>query len=238
MSVNRALALLAMGEGQFELGARQLERNRPLQAAAGIVAPSAVRWEGEYVLCLVGSGLRGRAQDAVERLAERAERTSSRWGRSVALRGRALLEVSQAEPCAREAISLQADLPFEQAHSRLVLGDILRRGGRVREARVELRHATEQFAACSAWPWMARAESGIRATGIRRASSDSANSRLTEQELRVALVVADGATNRQAAASLFVSEKTVEYHLGKIFRKMGLTNRTQLAGRMLRQVPA
>ena len=238
MHVNRALGLLALGEGRFDLAVDHLDKNRMLAAAARVVLPTAVRWEGDFLLALIGAGHRHQAWQALDELEDASERTRSTWGWSVSLRARALLEPARAEAAVRDAIALQADLPFEQACSRLVLGEHLRRSGRMRDARVELTTAARLFAACAALRWRDRAESGLRATGVRRAPRGADRRELTEQERQVALAVTGGATNREAAASLFLSEKTVEYHLGKVFRKLGVANRTQLAGCMLRQVPA
>ncbi len=119
-----------------------------------------------------------------------------------------------------------------------MLGEQLRRAGHSRAAREELSVALELFQICEARPWVEQAESRIRATGVRRSQGWDRELRLTEQEQRVALAVAEGATNKEAAAGLFLSQKTVEYHLAKVFRKLRVTNRTQLAAVIRSDIPA
>jgi DNA-binding CsgD family transcriptional regulator len=96
------------------------------------------------------------------------------------------------------------------------------------EARDRLREALAVFERLGAAPWAERAQSELRAAGgVQRAVADS--DELTAQEARVAVSVARGATNREVAAELFLSPKTVEFHLGRVFRKLGIRSRTELA---------
>ncbi|HET6529097.1 MAG TPA: LuxR C-terminal-related transcriptional regulator, partial [Actinoplanes sp.] len=120
--------------------------------------------------------------------------------------------------------------PFEAAHTRLLYGSVLRRCGQRREARVHLRAAQEAFAAMDLRSWAERTAEELAATGgtVRRRTADT-DEPLTSQETRVALLVARGMTNREVAAALFLSPKTVEHHLGRVFRKRGLRTRTELA---------
>ena len=122
-----------------------------------------------------------------------------------------------------------AELPFQLARTALNYGERLRRTGRRREARAQLHAALEIFDRLGATPWAERAESELRATGERIRRRDlTAADELTAQELQIALVVARGATNREAAAALFLSHKTVERHLSVIYRKLGLRSRSEL----------
>lgn len=126
------------------------------------------------------------------------------------------------------------DLPFEAARLRLAHGERLRRdGGRV-EAREHLRAAGDGFRRLGAMTWAARADREIaatdearRPTGTRGATRTQGG--LTAQEFAVAEVVATGVSTRDAAAQLFLSPKTIEFHLGNVFRKLGVTNRAHLA---------
>src|SRR5262249_14061003 len=115
------------------------------------------------------------------------------------------------------------------ARTRLRFGEWLRRKGRRALAREQLHAALSVFDRLQAEPWVAQAREELRATGESVGSSPVATGQLTPQELRVGMAVAEGITNREAAEQLFVSVKTVEYHLGSIFRKLGLTSRAQLA---------
>jgi DNA-binding CsgD family transcriptional regulator/tetratricopeptide (TPR) repeat protein len=128
--------------------------------------------------------------------------------------------------------------PWLRARTELLYGEHLRRHGARAGSRAHLRAARDTFVALGAGPWAHRAQAELRATGetVARsaAGTDSSADELTPQELQVARLVASGATNRDVASQLFVSPKTVEYHLAKVFRKLGVASRTQLAARMTR----
>ena len=109
----------------------------------------------------------------------------------------------------------------------------MRRARRPSDARESLRSALETFERLAATPWAERARAELRASGeTARRREPSATEQLTPQELQVALVVAQGATNREAGAALFLSPKTIEAHLGRIYRKLGVRSRTELARRL------
>jgi DNA-binding NarL/FixJ family response regulator len=123
--------------------------------------------------------------------------------------------------------------PFERARTELCFGEALRRARRRTDARLWLRRAVETFDALAATSWSARARAELAASGARaRPREPAATDRLTAQEIQVALIVAGGATNNEAAAALFVSPKTIEAHLTRIYRKLALRSRTELAGLM------
>ena len=119
---------------------------------------------------------------------------------------------------------------YETARTQLCLGERLRRDGRRAEAREPLRAALHGFEALGATPWAARAAQELRATGeIVRRRDPATLDELTPQELRIASMLAAGATTRQAAAALYVSPKTVEYHLRHVYMKLGVNSRAALA---------
>jgi DNA-binding CsgD family transcriptional regulator len=92
-----------------------------------------------------------------------------------------------------------------------------------------LHQALSRFVTLGAEPWAEQARAELRATGETPAPSPGGSlMRLTPQELQVALVVAGGATNKEAGASLFISPKTVEFHLGHVYAKLGVRSRTEL----------
>ena len=131
---------------------------------------------------------------------------------------------------ARDAITaIEGRSPFEEARTRLVYGERLRRAGRRIDARRELERARELFAGLGAEAWAERArhELGASASGIRSPGPEL--DVLTAQELRVARAVAEGKSNRQVAGELFISPRTVEVHLSRVYRKLGITSRVQLA---------
>jgi DNA-binding CsgD family transcriptional regulator len=122
---------------------------------------------------------------------------------------------------------------FGRARSRLCYGQRLRRTGRRVAARKQLRLALEAFEQLGAEPWAEMTRTELQASGATaRKRVDSTRDDLTPQELQVALIVAGGATNRETANRLFVTEKTVETHLSSVYRKLGLRSRTELARRM------
>jgi DNA-binding CsgD family transcriptional regulator len=124
----------------------------------------------------------------------------------------------------------RARQPFLRARTALAYGEQLRRDGLRRRARDHLRAALLTFEALGAVPWAEQAAAELRATGERvRRRRDLETSQLTPQELQVALVVARGATNKEAAAQLFLSPKTIEKHLGSAYAKLGLRSRAELA---------
>jgi len=158
-------------------------------------------------------------------------------GRNFVLRLRGLLGKDQDESVVafEQALLAAQELgwPLETARTELMYGERLRHERRGVDARPHLVQAVEIFDRLEAAPWAARARHEYDATGqrARRRTPDS-GSRLTPQELRVALAVARGASNRDTARQLFISEKTVEMHLGSIYRKLGVRSRTQMAARL------
>ncbi|TMR33312.1 helix-turn-helix domain-containing protein, partial [Nonomuraea zeae] len=128
-----------------------------------------------------------------------------------------------------EALRLHAN-PFEAARTALLLGERLRRAHRPGEARAHLRTALEAFQRAGAGPWARRAHDELRAAGeSTQAPRGSALDGLTPQELRIAGLVADGLSSKEIAAQLILSPRTVEYHLYKIYPKVGVGTRTELA---------
>jgi DNA-binding CsgD family transcriptional regulator len=120
--------------------------------------------------------------------------------------------------------------PFERARTQLAYGERLRRDRRKTEARIQLRSAIDIFEGVSAPLWADRARDELRATGeTARKRDETTLGTLTPQERRVARLVAEGASNKDVAAQLFLSSRTVEYHLGKVFSKLGVTSRVELA---------
>ena len=117
-------------------------------------------------------------------------------------------------------------MPFERARTLLTFGRRLHRARRRAEARDRLREALAGFERVGAAAWAAQAQAELRAAGARRrrAHDDS----LTEQERRVCAAVARGVSNREIATELFVTNKTVEFHLRQIYRKLGVSSRAQL----------
>ncbi len=172
------------------------------------------------------------AGGALARLSERATAAGTPWALGVVARSRALLtNDDSAEELYLRAIALleQADVATETARGHLLYGEWLRRRRRRLDAREQLRHAYEMFSSMGAAAFAERARTELEATGEHaRERSPTTLHDLTLQELRVARLAASGTTNQQIAAELFISTSTVEYHLRKAFRKLGIASRRQL----------
>jgi DNA-binding CsgD family transcriptional regulator len=222
---------------------------------AGLVAPTdalaAVLRDGrvaaaqpEYYdapLALALTGRRADAQDLLDLLLTRSgddPRPESRAG--------AFLARSAIGPDSRELADVGAGLAdellgveyvFPRARLRLSAGSMLRRLGHRVEARALLRDAEGEFAGLGAVPWLSRTQEELRASGATLRSGAARDDALTASETRVATAAAAGMSNKEIAATLFLSSKTVEFHLGRIYRKLGLRNRADLV-RLLLTPPA
>jgi len=128
-----------------------------------------------------------------------------------------------------ESAGLLRAVPFESARSRLSAGQVHRRRKQIGAARRQLTGAFDAFDALGAEPWRQRAAAELRACGAAVPEQPAAAADLTPQELQVVRLAADGESNAQIAMTLFLSKKTVEFHLGKAFRKLGVNRRAQLA---------
>jgi DNA-binding NarL/FixJ family response regulator len=124
-------------------------------------------------------------------------------------------------------------MPFERGRTLLALGQVQRRFRRKREAKESLERAKAIFDGLGATLWAAKASSELSRLGLRRpaTSATATVTGLTETEERVAALAASGLTNREIAAQLFVSPKTVQANLGKVYKKLGIHSRAQLGAR-------
>jgi DNA-binding CsgD family transcriptional regulator len=177
------------------------------------------------------------ATPALERLGELTAASGTDWARAVEARSHALLSHGgESEKLYREAIDLLAPtaLRLDLARTHLVYGEWLRRERRPRDAREQLRAADGLFTEFGMDGFAERARVELRATGEHtRKRTVESRSDLTAQEGQISQLVAQGATNQEIAAQLFISPSTVEYHLRKVFGKLGIKSRTQLAQRVL-----
>ncbi|MGZ4374970.1 MAG: LuxR C-terminal-related transcriptional regulator, partial [Gaiellaceae bacterium] len=173
------------------------------------------------------------ATQAAGELAESTSASGTDWALGVLARSQALLVAGrEAEGLYREAIArLQRSRARTQlARARLAYGEWLRRERRRRDAREELRAASQLFESMGALAFADRAQSELAATGerVHRRTPETLEL-LTPQERRIATLVSEGAPNAEVAAQLFISSRTVEYHLAKIFRKLRISSRSELA---------
>jgi len=177
------------------------------------------------------------ARPALERLEAATAASGAPWGEALAARSRALLsEGDAAESRFRDAIDRLTSTPLrlDLARTHLVYGEWLRRVRRNVDAREQLRVAHGLFSDFGTEGFAERARVELRATGEHaRARSVETSNQLTAQEAQIAQLVAEGATNNEIATQLFITPRTVEYHLHKVFRKVGVKSRTQLARHVL-----
>jgi DNA-binding CsgD family transcriptional regulator len=233
------LGLLEFAQHRFPEAAAHLDRLAGLLREEEVGEPSLLGAAPERIEALARSGRTDEATEALIEFERHATSTGSCWGQAAAARCRG----SMASPETFEddfESSLrwhdELSMPFERARTELAYGECLRRAKQRTEARQHLRRALESFQLLGAQPWIDNSERELAATGetARRRGDPAAAAELTPQELRVALAVAEGASNREAATALFLSPKTIEFHLGSVYRKLGIRSRTELARRFAR----
>ncbi|HLI60723.1 MAG TPA: AAA family ATPase [Solirubrobacteraceae bacterium] len=230
--VLEGLAMLELGLGAAARAHRQLERQRRLATECGLTDPD-ISPLPELVDSLLRLGRRDAAERLAAEFAEVAAARSGAWSLARAERAGALVAAGMplAEARFEQALVHHRHTPdvFETARTRLAYGERLRRAGRRARARGQLRPALEAFERLGAAPWADRARAELRATGetVRR-GDPSARDELTPQELQIGMLLADGRTTREAAAALFLSPKTVEYHLHHVYLKLGIHSREEL----------
>ena len=183
----------------------------------------------ELIEAGVRSGRPDEAAVALERLSERTQASGTEWALGIEARCRGL--VSDDESVYRESIErlARSRAALELARSRLLYGEWLRRENRRAEAREQLRSAHADFSRFGAEAFAERARRELLATGetARRITADTRDV-LTPQEVQVARLARDGQTNPEIGAQLFISPRTVEYHLRKVFRKLDVNTRKEL----------
>jgi DNA-binding CsgD family transcriptional regulator len=228
-----ALGAVTLATGRADAAVAPLEAAGRLAAEGGLLEPSLVMWQPDLVEAHVRCGRVREAVRVLATLSEQASRTGGAWARAVTCRCRGLID-PDLDRHFREALDLhrRSPMPFERARTELAYGGRLRRARRRADAREQLGRALATFEELGAAAWARRAREEIAASGVglpRRTARPG--DELSPRELQVALAVAEGLTNREAAARLFLSEKTVERHLGSVYRKLGLRSRAQLARR-------
>ncbi|WP_353952757.1 AAA family ATPase [Knoellia sp. S7-12] len=187
----------------------------------------------DFVEAAVRAGHPAEAMPHVRRLEEMARANESRWTRAIAERSRALVD-DDPEPLYLRAIATlePTDIEVERGRSHLLYGEWLRRTKRRRDARDQLRMAVDLFERSQAPIFVQRAQNELTATGLTsEAASEPQPLGLTSQELTVARLAESGSTNAEIGATLFISTNTVDYHLRKVFQKLGISSRRQLRER-------
>jgi DNA-binding CsgD family transcriptional regulator len=232
---------LVSGQIGRTLGLLYLGLGRPAEALEQLLVPlAATRLESSptFVLGLpdaVEAAFRAQRLDEVTDLLDRFQAWVERFPNPARLallaRCRALAGESDAERRYAQAIELSGSLaPFDRARTELLYGEWLRRARRRIDARPHLRTALELFDRLSVPPWSGRARSELRASGeTARERDPSTRDQLTPRELQIAGLAADGMTNPEIGAQLFLSPRTIDYHLRKVFAKLDIASRRDLA---------
>ncbi len=224
-----AAAHLALARGDAE---RVLQVN-PDHPAGGD------RWFGystDRIEALIRLGRTEAAQAEIEKIGSETFRRCS--GRVERCRGMLAADDAYEEPLDRSiAIFTEIGHPLELARTQLRLGERLRRANARRRAREQLHAAAEAFERLGAQAWLQAAERELAASGERLRRSVAARDELTPQELQIASLVAAGRTNREVATQVFLSPKTIESHLGRVYRKLAISSRSELAAALASRRP-
>jgi DNA-binding CsgD family transcriptional regulator len=230
---------------QATLGLLELGLARPLAAIdelgpvadlaerRGVREPGILPYAPDLIEAYARAGEREAAIRELEKLAELAGTLDRRWALAAVARLHGLLgrddDLDEHFGAALELHEQGAGSAFERARTELLYGERLRRAKRRVEAREHLRRAIELFDGLGAAPWSEQGRRELRASGESIPRRDpTAPEKLTPQELQIALQVAEGKTNRDVAAALFLSPKTVEFHLTRIYRKLNIHSRAEL----------
>ncbi|HEU5029564.1 MAG TPA: AAA family ATPase [Spirillospora sp.] len=222
-----ALGLLELGLGRYDDALRHLESVHRRYSADAMLAVA------DLVEVAVRAGQPERARAPFDRFRAWADAVQQPWASAIALRCEALLDDSEDAYAQAVRLHEKATRPFEKARTELLYGEWLRRARRRSDARTPLRSAMEVFERLRAKPWLDRARAELRATGESGSASTPTApvllDRLTPQELQVVRLAAEGISSREIAAQLFLSRRTVEYHLYKAYPKLGISSRKELS---------
>jgi DNA-binding CsgD family transcriptional regulator len=224
-----ALGDYELGRGDPAAALPQYERLVDVLAANGLRDPD-LSPAPELVESYLRLGRSGDAESVAREYVVLAQAKGQPWSLARAARVRGVVAESEEE--FEKALRWHAETldVFERARTRLAYGAWLRRVRRRVDARAQLRLAVEEFDALGAAGWADQAATELKATGeTARRRVPSTADELTPQERQIALLLSDGQSIREAAARLFLSPKTVEYHLRKVYTKLGIHSRTELA---------
>jgi DNA-binding CsgD family transcriptional regulator len=227
--VHGALGFLELGLDRIDAAICELETVELLTQGSGHEEPVIVPWAPDLAEAYARQGRERDARRVLARLERQAVCSASPVAAAAAARCRGLLD-DDFDAAFADALAFddRRPMPFERARTQLAFGRRLHRSGRRAEAREQLRAALEGFERLHADAWARQAEAELRAAGGRHRPPGQDDRALTPQERRVAAAVQRGASNRDIAADLFLSPKTVEFHLRQIYRKLDVHSRTQL----------
>jgi DNA-binding CsgD family transcriptional regulator len=227
------LGLLELGLGRPLVAIEKLRPVADLAERHDVREPSVLPYAPDLIEAYARAGERQTADRELAKFAELAGAVDRRWALAAVARLYGLLgrddDLDEHFGAALELHEQGAGSAFERARTELLYGERLRRAKRRVDAREHLRSAIELFDGLGAAPWSEQARRELRASGESIPRRDpTAPEKLTPQELQVALQVAEGKTNRDVAAALFLSPKTVEFHLTRVYRKLNIHSRAEL----------
>jgi DNA-binding NarL/FixJ family response regulator len=234
-----ALGFLELSTGDPVAAIAEFEPVDTFASAQALTEPRQWRYLPDYVEALVAAGDTARARSRLNRLERWAQDAGTHWPAALAARARGL--VAESEGDREGALEAHAaalahhealPLPFDRARTLLALGAAQRRARRKREARSSLQEAAEVLERLGAPLWAARAREELG----RISGRGPAGGTLTASERRVAELVAQGRKNREIAAELVVTPRTVEAHLTRIYAKLGVRSRAELVRRLASSV--
>jgi DNA-binding CsgD family transcriptional regulator len=229
-----ALGFLELSLGDCAAARRQLAELIEQVTRYGVAEPAVVRWVPDAVEALIGDGDLITAEAVLAPFESRAQALEGGWALAAAARCRGLLSAAGGDTGAgmnhlERALRLAENLaqPFELARCLFVHGRLLRRARQKKLAEASLRRSGDIFDELGARLWSGRASEELTRVGLRRSQTGV----LTPGEERVAGLAAEGLTNREVAERLFMSPKTVDATLARVYRKLGVRSRTELASR-------
>jgi DNA-binding CsgD family transcriptional regulator len=227
------LGLIALSEGEPARAAAHLGQARDLAEASGVGEPGILRFVPDLVEALVSVGEAEAAERVLGPFSDRSDALGRRWAQADTVRGRGQILAARGEAAAglaelERAVAMRESCgqPYELARSLLALGRQQRRSKRKMEARAALGRAAQLLEQLGAVAWVRVAHTELARIGGRAPAPHG----LTAGEREVAVLARRGRTNREIAAMAFMSLRTVEAHLSRVYSKLGVRSRTELAG--------
>ena len=241
MMLHSVVGFAELSAGNLAAAETSLSHAAGLADRIGLAEPAAWRFHANHIEALIGLGDLDRAGELLGWLEGRGRVTGRRWTLATAARCSGLLLAARGDTdgalrALEEALNhhQQLGMPFELGRTLLVTGQTQRRAKRKALARQHLEQALGIFESLPAPAWAARARAELSRIGLR----PPAPLELTATEERVAALAASGHTNRQVAATLLLSPRTVEANLARVYRKLGVSSRAELGAAMTRRDPA
>jgi DNA-binding CsgD family transcriptional regulator len=229
------LGLAAFSAGEYADADRRFAQSDAVNASHHMREPPD-RFHADHAEAVLALGDLDRAEVLVARMETRARALPRPWIQAVSARSRGLLQSARGDQDSALASMQEAirhhehlDMPLERARTLLALGQVHRRRNERRSARAAFEASLATFERLGVAPWVARAQAEIARVPVRRASAD-----LTPTEERIAQLVATGLTNREVADRAFISAKTVEANLARIYDKLSVHSRAEL-GRVMNE---